>query len=396
MLSAELISRIDQSIADIRDTALVVSQAIHEHPELMFEEEFAADLLSNELESEGFQLERGIAAMPTAFRASKHYGEGPVIAFLLEYDALPGIGHGCGHNLISAGGFLAAAALARSYDGPGRIEVIGTPAEEGGGGKIIELNAGVFDDVDAALMFHPSDHSRMIRHATASQKVTVSYRGTAAHAAASAQRGRSALSAIIQLFVGVDAMRQFIPETARLHGIITDGGAASNVVPETAAAEFQIRDVSSASVAQLLERFRGIAEGSALATGTDVEITLGSMYTERKNNWPLAERIGTYLTEQGVEIDPPLLTGGTGSSDIGNVSLAIPAVHPYMQVMPSGTATHTADMTSYVATAEAFEATVQMARALALTGADYLTDPQLREDVAVDFRIRPADGPGHS
>ncbi|OJU40379.1 MAG: hypothetical protein BGN97_11045 [Microbacterium sp. 69-10] len=392
MPSPELTERIEQALADLRADARQVSDSIHARPELRFEERFAAAILSDRLEQAGFRLERGIAGMPTAFRAS--IGEGrPTLAILCEYDALPEIGHGCGHNLIAAGGMLAGLALARAFRGAGTIQVVGTPAEEGGGGKIVELEAGVFDEVDAALMFHPSDHTRMIRHATASRKVKVSFHGIAAHAAASPEHGRSALAAVIQLFVAVDALRQFVPETARIHGVITDGGQAANVVPAFAAAEFQLRDVTSTGVEHLLERFRAAVEASALATGTDGELTLGSLYTERKNNRPLAERIGAYLSAQGMPPEPPLLTGGTGSSDIGNVSLAIPAVHPYVQVMPRGTATHTAEMTEYAATDEAFEATVAAARALALTGGDFLEDGVFRDEVAADFRDRGPDVP---
>lgn len=393
MPSPELRNRIDQQIDELRDSAWEVSQAIHARPELRFEETFASGLLAERLEQQGFRVERGIAGMPTAFRARIGTGS-PVLAFLCEYDALPEIGHGCAHNLIAAGGFLAASALARAYQGEGSIEVIGTPAEEGGGGKIIELEAGVFDHVDAALMFHPSDHTRMIRHATASRKVSVTYHGLAAHAAASPQHGRSALAAVIQLFVAVDAMRQFVPETVRMHGVITDGGTASNVVPARAAAEFQIRDVSSENVGRLVERFRAAAEGCAAATGTRVEMELGSLYTERKNNRPLAHTIGQYLEAQGVRIDPPLLTGGTGSSDIGNVSLALPAVHPYVQIMPRGIATHTPEMASYAARPEAFDAAVTASRALALAGADFLEDAEFREAVSADFANRGPDGLG--
>lgn len=394
MIAADLSDRIDLAVDELAESAWEVSQSIHARPETSFDEVFAAALLSERLSEEGFVIEAGIAGLPTAFRARRGESGGPVVAFLCEYDALPGIGHGCGHNLIAAGGYLAAAALARVHAGAGRIDVIGTPAEESGGGKILELEQGVFDDVDAALMFHPSDHTRMIRHATASRKVSVAYRGVPAHAAASPQHGRSALAAVIQLFVAVDALRQFVPETARMHGIITDGGSASNVVPETAAAEFQLRDVTATGVLELVGRFRAIAESAAVATGTTVEISEGLMYTERKNNRPLAERIGEHLAAQGLEVQPPLLTGGTGSSDIGNVSLAVPAVHPYVQVMPGGTPTHTAAMASYVADRKAFDATVLAARALARTGAEFLTDAAFRARVEADFRDRGPDGPG--
>jgi amidohydrolase len=391
--SQELKTRIDEIIAANRDRMRTVSDTIHANPELKFKEFESAKLLASELRTAGFEVQEGIAGMETAFSGEITAGSGPVVAMLCEYDALPDIGHGCGHNLIATGGLLAGIAASGALAGSGTIRVVGTPAEEGGGGKIIELEAGVFDDVDAALMFHPSDNTRMIRHATASQKLTVEFHGRAAHAAGNPQAGRSALAAVIQLFNSVDSMRQFTNETTRIHGIITNGGSASNVVPEYSSAEFSLRDLTRDSVAELLIRFRNMADAAALATGTTVEITLGALYAERKNNHELAFRVGEYLTEAGLEVQEPVLKGGTGSSDIGNISLAIPAIHPYLKMMPEGTVGHSRDMTKFAGTDEAFDNTVEMARALAYTAIDLITDQSYLASVRTGFATRGPDFP---
>jgi amidohydrolase len=377
-----------------REPALVeLSRELHAHPELALVEHRAAGLLCDLLEREGFTVERGIAGLDTAFRAELGSGS-PKVAFLCEYDALPEIGHGCGHNLIAMGGLAAAVALAAASAGvTGTVCVIGTPGEEGAGGKITELEHGVFDDVDAALMFHPGDRTMPIRHATASQTLTVEFHGVAAHAAGSPQDGRSALAAMIQLFVAVDAMRQFVPDTARLHGIITDGGTAANVVPEYTRAEFQVRDITQQSVLELLARFRAAVEAAAQATGTRSELTLGPLYAERKNNHVLAGRTADYLRDLGVTVEQPVLRGGTGSSDIGNVSLVLPTIHPYLQVMPTGTPSHSRQMTDYVVTDEAHSATLKMAEALACTAADVMSDAEFLDSVRADFDERTPDYP---
>ncbi|GAA4219701.1 amidohydrolase [Actinocatenispora rupis] len=382
---------IDGALAAHRDELTALSLDLHAHPELAMAEHRSAGLLTDMLRRNGFRVECGIAGLPTAFRAE--YGTGtPRVAFLCEYDALPEIGHGCGHNLIAAGGVGAALALAGTGLA-GTVCVIGTPGEEGAGGKILELDRGVFDDVDAALMFHPGDRTLPIRHATAAQKLVVEYHGVAAHAAGSPADGRSALAGLIQLFVAVDAMRQFVPETVRLHGIITHGGTAANVVPEYARGEFQVRDLTRESVGELVSRFRAAAQGTAAATGTTVEITPGLLYAERKNNHPLAFRVADHLRTAGIDVETPVLRGGTGSSDIGNVSLALPTIHPYLAVLPRGTATHSREMTRLVATPEAHEATWTMAGALARTGADLLADAEFRDAVRDDFVQCPPDYP---
>ena len=385
---------IDEAIAGLDDRLRELSLEVHAHPEPALAEHHCAALLGEWLTGAGFEVRAPVAGLDTAFVAE--YGQGsPVIAYLVEYDALPGVGHGCGHNLIAAGGAGAATALMRALpEPPGTLRVIGTPGEEGAGGKVIELEAGVFDDVDAALMFHPGDRTIPIRHALASMPLTFEFHGVAAHAAGSPADGRSALAAVIQLFVSVDALRLFLPETSRVHGVILDGGRASNVIPDYTRASFQVRAVTSDLLAEHVERVVACAQAAAQATGTTVDVTRGHVYAERKNNHAIAYRVAEYLSELGEEVEVPVLRGGTGSSDIGNVSLRLPAIHPYVKVMPRGTPGHSHAMTEAVAGADAHRAMLRMASALAKTGADLFCDGALLEEARKEFAVSGPDLPG--
>jgi amidohydrolase len=389
---AEIHERIAAEISKLADTLIELSLDLHAHPELALKEKYAASRLTGLLR-EDFLVEEGVGGLPTAFRASAGVGS-PVLAFLCEYDALPGVGHGCGHNLIAAGGAGAALALRRAApELPGTVSCIGTPGEEGAGGKVVLLEAGVFDGVDAALMFHPGDMTMPIRHATANRRLDVEFHGVAAHAAASAHDGRSALAAMIQFFVGVDALRQFVPETSRMHGIITHGGEAPNVVPAYTRAEFMVRALTSDVVDDLAERVEAIAGAAATATGTTVTISRGIGYSERKNNHVIAELVAGHLRRQDVPVEQPVLRGGTGSSDIGNVSLVLPAIHPYLQVMDRGTPSHSLAMAEAVAQPRAQEAMLRMATALACAGADLLADPEIFDAARAEFATRGPDLP---
>jgi amidohydrolase len=384
---------IDAAIAGLDEPLRALSLDLHGHPELALAEHRSAGLLKDWLKSRGFAVQSPVAGLDTAFVAE--YGHGtPVIAYLLEYDALPGVGHGCGHNLIAAGGIGAATALLQALpQPPGTLRVIGTPGEEGAGGKVIELEAGVFDDVDAALMFHPGDRTIPIRHALASMPLTFEFHGIATHAAGSPAEGRSALAAVIQLFVSVDALRQFLPEISRVHGVILDGGVASNVIPDYTRASFQVRAVTSELLTDHVDRVVACAQAAAQATGTTVDITRGHVYAERKNNHAIAYRVADYLTELGEEVEVPVLRGGVGSSDIGNVSLRLPAIHPYLKVMERGTPSHSHVMTEAVGGIEAHRAMLRMAAALAKAGADLFCDGALLAAARQEFAVSGPDLP---
>lgn len=386
--------KVTEIMPTIARLATEVSLEIHRHPELSLKEYAAAKLLQDTLDGEGFEIESPLANLETGFRAVSGDGSHPIIAYLLEYDALPEIGHACGHNLIAGGGLAAAIALHRlGSERPGTVWVVGTPGEEADGGKITELEAGVFDEVDAALMFHPGDRTVPFRHATALVDLFIQFHGVSAHAAGSPQQGRNALAAMIQFFVAIDGLRQHIPETARIHGIITHGGAAPNVVPDFTAAHFLVRALTSDTVKMLLSRVKQCAEGAALATGTTVSFEDRPLYSERKNNHVLANRVADYLRDAGESVHEPVLRGGTGSSDIGNVSLKIPAIHPYLGIVPQGTPGHSHAMREAAGSPDAQTKMMRMAGALAHAGLDFLADENFRGQVQEEFRTAGPDLP---
>jgi len=374
----------------LRDVAL----DLHAHPELALQEHHAAEVLGAALEGDGFALERGVAGMPTAFVGRSGSGRGgPRVAVLMEYDALPGVGHACGHNLIAAGGLGAALAARQALgDVPGELMAVGSPAEEAVGGKIIELEAGVFDGVDAALMFHPGTHNWPIRHATACMDVTMRFYGKAAHAAG-AQAGINALNPVIHTFVGIDGLRQHMPETARIHGIVTNGGQAPNIVPEYAEASFIVRALTMEACEQLWQRVRAIAEAAAAMSGARVEFDCGRIYAERKNNRLLADLYAQHLRATGERVEAATLKGGTGSSDIGNISLRLPTIHPYAAVAEPGVAGHSREMTRAAASERGLTAMLHVAQALAHTAVDLFLDPGLVTQAWEVFRTTGPDLP---
>ncbi|WP_030669361.1 amidohydrolase [Streptomyces cellulosae] len=365
-----------------------LSRDLHDMPETRFEEHYAAEQLAGRLAAAGFEVTRGLAGLPTAFAAT-HRGttDGPAIAVLLEYDALPGIGHGCGHNLIAAGGLTAALAVAAVRpDHPGTLKVIGTPGEEGGGGKILMLERGAFDGLDAAVMFHPADRSLRARHALAASHLRLTFLGVAAHAAKAPWDGRSA-AAGAQLFLNaIDSMRQFVPPSARVHGIVTHGGDAPNVVPERCELDIYVREATSAALDELLVRVLAAAEGAALATGTTVEHTeTAPRYTERNNNMTMADRLAAYTAGLGLELEPPSSANPAGSSDIGNVSVELPVIHPYVQICPRGTPGHSVKMREAARAPRAHDAAATAATGLAALVLDLLGDPEFLASVRAEF-----------
>jgi amidohydrolase len=388
-------ARIGQAIEEIREGVVELSLDLHGNPETAFQEHYASRRLKDWLEDEGFEVESPVAGLPTAFVGRAGRGGRPAVAFLMEYDALPEAGHACGHNLIAAGGLAAATALRRALpEVNGSILAIGTPGEEGAGGKVFELEAGVFDEVDAALMFHPGVRTIPWRHATATVGLKVMFHGEPAHAAGSPEKGRNALAAMIQFFVATDALRQHVPETSRMHGIIKNGGTAANIVPDYTEAEFLVRALTSEETLKLVERVKACAEAAALATGTRAEVENdGPLYAERKNNRAIASRVAEYLEQSGEPVETPIIKGGVGSSDIGNVSLALPTIHPYIKIAPEDVAGHSPAFRAAAASERGQEAMLNMAGAMALAGADLLLDEDFRERAWEEFRTSGPDLP---
>jgi amidohydrolase len=374
--------RIDSLSQDLWDLAL----RIHAHPELGFEEHQAAAWLTEALENGGFRVERGLGGLPTAFRAV-HPAEkpGPRIAILAEYDALPELGHACGHNLIAAIAVGAALGLAPFKKGlPGTLLVIGTPAEEGGGGKIKLIQAGIFRNVDAALMVHPSDQTVVDRGSLAITEVKIEFHGKAAHASSEPEKGINALDAVIQTFVALNALRQHIKDGSRIHGIITHGGVKPNIVPEYAAALFYVRSADNAYRDELVEKLRKCAEGAALATGARLTFTkVGHEYKAIRPNKTMAQIFAKYLTELGYPPEEP--KGWMGSTDMGDVSWEVPAIHPYIRIGPGEIPGHSREFAEAAKSEGAKKAMIAAAKAVAATCLALWTDPELFRKVQEEF-----------
>jgi amidohydrolase len=363
-----------------------MSQTIHANPELCFEEHRAAALLTNELEEHGFEVERGNAGMDTAFVAT--YGEGePVVGIIAEYDALPKIGHACGHNLIGTWAVGAGIALRRAMpDVQGTIKVIGSPAEEGGGGKVIQADAGVFNGLDAAMMMHPRDRTYLDRGSLAVTPFEIEFFGKPAHASSSPESGINALDAVLQVFNSINALRQSFKPNTRVHGIITHGGDAANIIPEYTSASILVRADNQVYLEELNEKFRNIVNAAALATGCEVRITEGLSYQQRVCNTKLVETFGDNLTALGFEYETPPEGAGVGSSDIGNVSQVVPTIHPYLQICEPGVGGHTEQFAEASRSERAAQLLADGSIVLAWTAADVLLRSELREELRATFR----------
>lgn len=388
-MSSPSLQALSAELAALRPRMEAVSLAIHARPELKFAEFHAQQVLTRWLAEAGFTVTAPVAGLDTAFVAvHEGSGPGPYVAVLAEYDALPGIGHGCGHNLIAAGAAAAAIGVVRTLPAhPGTVAVIGTPGEEmGGAGKVRLAGAGVFEGVDAAVMFHPGDRWLTGRPGLAAAHLRVVFSGVSAHASVSPWQGRSALAGA-QLFLNaLDSMRQFVPPTARLHGIVSDGGQAPNVVPARAAVDLYVRDRTAASAEALVERVRAAAEGAALATGTRAEVLeTGPLYAERRNNGVLAKRFGQAVRALGVDIGPCDPDSPAGSSDIGNLSQLLPVIHPYVQIADAGTPAHSEAMREAAATPLAHDRTRLAATGLAKVVAELLTEPAVLAAARAEF-----------
>ncbi len=383
------LKELSAELAALRPRMDAVSLSIHTRPELKFAEFHAQQVLTRWLAEEGFTVTVPVGGLDTAFMAVHESGRpGPCVAVLAEYDALPGLGHGCGHNLIAAGGVAAAMAVVRALPAhPGTIAVIGTPGEEmGGAGKVRLADAGVFDGVDAAVMFHPGDRWLAGRPGLAAAHLRIAFTGVSTHASVSPWQGRSALAAA-QLFLNaLDAMRQFVPPSARLHGIIVDGGQAPNVVPARAAVDLYVRDRTAASGGALVERVRAAAAGAALATQTQAEVSeTGPLYAERRNNAVLAERFADAVRALGADIGPLDPDSPAGSSDIGNLSQLMPVIHPYVQIADAGTPAHSEAMREAAATPLAHDRTQVAATGLAEVVSALLTEPDVLAAARAEF-----------
>lgn len=379
MSADALKARVVDVVDEIADELVELSHAIHEHPELAFEERFAADALTDALERHRVDVERGAFDLETAFRADVG-SEGPVVGVCCEYDALPEIGHACGHNVIATAGLGAGIALAAiADDAGGRVRILGTPAEERGGGKILMVERGAFDGVDVAEMIHPAGADFLAPQMLAMTQLDVRAHGREAHAAGFPWRGVNALDAIVLGYTSVAALRQHIHPTERIHGIITRGGDAPNVVPKMAAARFNIRSSTEARLEKLQRRVLTCFEGAAIAAGCELEHRFVGPYADLITNAPLAETYRRNGEEVGrtfldpTEVDLPAV----GSTDMGNVSKVVPSIHPMIGIAPANVPLHTEEFARHAVSDAADAAVVAGAKALAMTAVDVWTDAGL-------------------
>jgi amidohydrolase len=377
---------VNRQVEQQRQELIKLSLKIHANPELGFKEKRASAWLTDYLARNGFQVERGVGGLSTAFKAA--YGSSkPVIALFAEYDALPEIGHACGHNIIAASAIGAGVASKCVVDScGGAVVVFGTPAEELFGGKVPLLKAGVFDGVDVAMIIHPGVRNAATTEALACIGLEVEFFGKAVHAAAYPERGVNALEAMILAFNAVNSLRQHIEDSARIHGIITHGGEAANVVPSHSAATFLIRAMDNAYLDELKQKVLDCFEGAALATGARLNQRWSDItYAPMKNNSILAQLFTQNLESLGRLVESFEPHFGFGSTDMGNVSQVIPAIHPLVAIVSPDVLLHSADFAVAAASESGHEGLLDAAKALAMTVVDLLSEPQVIARVKDEF-----------
>lgn len=398
MSISELENRLEQSIDQHRDDYIAIAKDIHAHPETGNNEYYANGLLTALLQKHGFTVTSNVAGHETAFYAVKESGKpGPTLAFLAEYDALIDIGHACGHNIIGVTSIAAAVALSEALDQTGgKIVVLGTPAEEGGlrgkGGPNGNVKArfvehGYLEDVDAALMVHPAGKTRLSGPSLANNHLYFHFYGKPSHAGSSPHKGVNALDALVLLYNGISVLRQQLPDGVRVHGIITNGGQAPNVIPEYASAHYYIRARTREEVIALEPRLRAIADGVALATGTTVKIEHQVGPRDFNINHTLNSVLLEEFTAAGEEVELREKEG-LGSTDAGDISHAVPTAHPYIKIGPDDLIGHTVPFREAANSPEGYAALVTGARVLARTGLRLLTDAALLQKTKDEFAGR--------
>jgi amidohydrolase len=392
-LKQEIISAIDRASGDLKKLAL----DIHDNPELGWHEFKAVGFIKAFLEKYGFQVRTGYKDIPTSFRADfSGQPGGPRVAFLAEYDALNGVGHGCGHNLIAAcstGAFLGLASVMPQLKGS--VCLIGTPAEEGGSGKVKLLDRGAFDDVDFAMMMHPSGGGASAnlvgRGGRAAVGMTVEFHGKGAHSSVP-KNGINALSAVIQLFNQIDIMRPTFDMQDNINGIITNGGTAANIIPDYARAAFCIRADTMNRIRELMSLVKKCVENSEKLTGAKAEISSDDISAERYPNKPMNQAFKDNMAQLGIEMHWPDPKKQYGSSDIGNVSIKLPIIHDYLSITDDKTIqAHTKEYAAAARTPEALEICLKGAKGLAMTGYDILSRSDFQREILEYHRAQVPD-----
>ena len=370
------------------ETIFSASHQIHDHPELGYAEKFASNLLIKTLESQGFKVERGAAGLETAFLARKGKPGGRVVGFCAEYDALPELGHACGHNVIAASALAAGIGLgaALEKDLPGEVVVIGTPAEESDGAKSLMVERGVFKDVDVVLMIHPFNGNYVHTESLALDAIKMSFSGKPAHAAMAPWEGINALDALVLTFTNINALRQQVRPDARMHGIIAKGGDAPGIIPDDTEGRFYVRARDRAYLNELHQRVKICAQAAAMATGTQVEFErFENSMDEMVNNAPLARRAGDYSEALGAapfKVAPDSF----GSIDMGNVSRVVPGIHMLIDISGGKYAgVHTREFAYLAGQNFADKAIILSGKALALAGYDVISDKVFFEKIKKEF-----------
>lgn len=367
---------------------IAISHDIHANPELAFHEHHAARTLTGALEKHDLPVTRAAFGLETAYASS--FGEGPAEAAILsEYDALPGIGHACGHNIIAVTGLGAALALSKLNGAlPGRIRYLGTPAEEKGGGKELMAQQGAFDGLDAAMMVHPAGINLATMPCICISEVEVTYKGKSAHASAMPHAGINALDALITAYQAIAQLRQHIRPTERIHGIITKGGDAPNIVPDLTKAVFYVRAASAEELAALKKRVAACFEAGALASGCEMELRWAKAdYLDMKTSWPLSKAYEENAQTLGRSFFPleKMPTGSAGSTDMGNVSHRVPSIHPMIASAPAHVVIHNPEFARWAASDLGDKACIDGAKALAMTAIDFLSDEAMRRQAKEEF-----------
>ncbi|WP_432509018.1 M20 family metallopeptidase [Kineococcus auxinigenes] len=388
----ELLDATEAAVEGLSEQLLELSHRLHAHPEEAFGEHASVRAVADLLAGRGVDAQVGVHGLDTALRASVSAGDGPTVAVLAEYDALPGIGHGCGHNVICAsavGAFLGVVDALRSGAVGGTAVLLGTPAEEGGGGKETMARAGAFDGVDAVVMLHPFSYDVAVQPFLGRRQVRVTYRGVAAHASAQPFMGRNALDAVVAGYQGIAMMRQHISPADRVHGIVLDGGQRPNVVPERAVAEYYVRSAEPATLADLCARVQAVLVAAAAMTGCGYELEWDRQpaYLPIRSNLELAARWTLHQRRRGRTALPPGVVPEnlSGSTDLGNVSVRVPAIHPMVAVAGPEVSLHTAEFARAAGSPSGDAGVLDGAVGLALTALDVLADAELLAAVRAEF-----------
>jgi amidohydrolase len=386
-----LLSLAEQAVTSAADELLALSHDLHAHPEEGFAEHRSVRAVADVLARHGVEAEVGVHGLATALRAGVGSGS-PTVAVLAEYDALPGIGHGCGHNVICAaavGAFLGLAAALSGGEVPGTALLLGTPAEEGGGGKELMARDGAFDGVDAVVMLHPFSYDAAVQPFLGRRQLRVTYTGIAAHASAQPFMGRNALDAVVAGYQGIAMLRQHVPDSDRVHGVITDGGQRPNVVPETAEALYYVRSATPETLADLCRRVEAIVVAAAAMTGCGYLLRWDEQpaYLPIRANLELAARWTRHQARRGRSALPPGVTPASlaGSTDLGNVSVRVPSIHPMIAIADPDTSMHTTGFAVAAASPAGDRAVLDGAVGLALTALDVLADPAVLAAVRAEF-----------